>query len=48
MKMTGRGMSLPLDSFEIIRKDQGFVLGKSLKRPGFFRTMEFENYIFSE
>ena len=47
MKMTGRGMSLPLDSFEIIRKDQGFVLGKSPKRPGFFRTMEFENYIFS-
>ena len=32
MKMTGRGMSLPLDSFEIIRKDQGFVLGKSPKR----------------
>ena len=47
MKMTGRGMSLPLDSFEIIRKDQGFVLGKSPKRPGFFRTMEFEDYIFS-
>ena len=47
MKMTGRGMSLPLDSFEIIRKDQGFVLGKSPERPGFFRTMEFEDYIFS-
>ena len=47
MKMTGSGMSLPLDSFEIIRKDQGFVLGKSPKRPGFFRTMEFEDYIFS-
>ena len=46
MKMTGRGMSLPLNSFEIIRKDQGFVLGKSPKRPGFFRTMEFEGLYF--
>ena len=28
MKMTGRGMGLPLDSFEIVRKDSRFVLGK--------------------
>ena len=47
MKMTGRGMSLPLDSFEIVRKDARFVLGKSPEKPGFFRTMEFEDYIFS-
>ncbi|MGO4946650.1 4'-phosphopantetheinyl transferase family protein [Blautia sp. Sow4_E7] len=47
MKMTGRGMSLPLDSFEIVRTDTGFALGKSPEKPGFFRTMEFENYIFS-
>lgn len=47
MKMTGRGMSLPLDSFEIVRKDARFALGKSPEKPGFFRTMEFEDYIFS-
>lgn len=47
MKMTGRGMGLPLDSFEIVRKDARFVLGKSPEKPGFFRTMEFEDYIFS-
>lgn len=47
MKMTGRGMDLPLDSFEIVRKDARFVLGKSPEKPGFFRTMEFEDYIFS-
>ena len=39
-------MSLPLILSRSFRKDQGFVLGKSPKRPGFFRTMEFENYIF--
>ena len=47
MKMTGRGMSLPLDSFEIVRTDTGFALGKSPEKPGFFQTMEFEDYIFS-
>ena len=47
MKMTGRGMGLPLDSFEIVSKDARFVLGKSPEKPGFFRTMEFEDYIFS-
>ena len=29
MKMTGRGMSLPLDSFEVVPTEEGFVLGKS-------------------
>lgn len=47
MKMTGRGMSLPLDSFEIVSVDTGFTLGKSPEKPGFFQIMEFENYIFS-
>ena len=47
MKMTGRGMSLSLDSFEICREADGFVLGKSSEKRGFFKTMGFENYIFS-
>lgn len=47
MKMTGRGMSLALDSFEIIPAAGGFVLGKSPEKPGIFRTMEFKDYIFS-
>ena len=47
MKMTGRGMSLPLDSFEIIRKIRALFWENHRKGPGFFRTMEFENYIFS-
>ena len=47
MKMTGRGMSLPLDSFEVIPTADGFVLGKSPERPCFFQTMEFDGYIFS-
>ena len=29
MKMTGRGMRLPLDSFEVVPTAEGFVLGKS-------------------
>ena len=36
MKMTGRGMSLPLDSFEVVPTAEGFVLGKSSERPCFF------------
>ena len=47
MKKTGRGMSLSLDSFEICREADGFVLGKSSEKRGFFKTMGFENYIFS-
>lgn len=47
MKMTGRGMSLPLDSFEVVPTADGFVLGKSSERPCFFATMEFDGYIFS-
>lgn len=47
MKMTGRGMSLPLDSFEVVPTADGFVLGKSSERPCFFEAMEFDGYIFS-
>ena len=47
MKMTGRGMSLSLDSFEICREADGFALGKSSEKRGFFKTMGFEDYIFS-
>ena len=47
MKMTVRGMSLPLDSFEVVPTAEGFVLGKSSERPCFFETMEFDGYIFS-
>ena len=46
-EMTGRGMSLPLDSFEVVPTADGFVLGKSSERPCFFETMEFDGYIFS-
>ena len=35
--MTGRGMSLPLDSFEVVPTADGFVLGKSSERPCFLR-----------
>ncbi len=47
MKMTGKGMSLPLDSFEIVRTTEGFALGKSSEKPCFFKTMEFDGYMFS-
>lgn len=47
MKMTGKGMSLPLDSFEIIRITDGFALGKSPEKSCFFKTMEFDGYMFS-
>ena len=47
MKMTGKGMSLPLDSFEVVPEKQGFVLGKTSEKPCFFQTMEFDGYIFS-
>lgn len=47
MKMTGIVMSLPLDSFEILPTEDGFILGKSSGKRGYFKTMEFEGYIFS-
>lgn len=47
MKMTGRGMSLPLDSFEILPAANGFVLGNSPEKRCFFKTMEFADYVFS-
>lgn len=47
MKMTGRGMSIPLDSFEVVPAGNGFMLGKSLENPCIFQTMEFEGYMFS-
>ena len=47
MKMTGKGMSLSLDSFEIIRTETGFVLGKTPEKRCFFGTMEFDGYSFS-
>lgn len=47
MKMTGRGMSIPLDSFEVVPAGNGFVLGKSSEKPCIFQTMEFDGYIFS-
>lgn len=47
MKMTGKGMSLPLDSFEIVRTTDGFALGKSPEKPCFFKTMEFDGHMFA-
>lgn len=47
MKMTGQGMNLPLDAFEIIRTPDGFALGKASEKPCFFRTIEFAGYVFS-
>ncbi len=47
MKMTGRGMDIPLDSFEVVPTTDGFMLGESSERPCFFKTMEFDDYIFS-
>lgn len=47
MKMTGKGMSLPLDSFEIIPTADGFILGKTSEKHCFFQTVEFDSYIFS-
>ena len=47
MKMTGRGMSLALGAFEVVPTADGFILGKSQEKRGFFRTMEFDGYIFS-
>lgn len=46
MKMTGRGMNLPLDSFEVVPMTDGFMLGESAEKPCFFKTMEFDDYIF--
>lgn len=47
MKMTGQGLGLALDSFEILKTVNGFTLGKTLERQCFFRTLEFDGYIFS-
>ncbi len=47
MKMTGKGMSLPLDAFEIVCTTDGFVLGKSPEKPCFFKNLEFDGHIFS-
>ena len=47
MKMTGKGMSLALDAFEVLPAEEGFVLGKSSEKNCFFKTMEFDGYIFS-
>lgn len=47
MKMIGRGMSLALDAFEVVSAADGFILGKSPEKRCFFRTMEFDGYIFS-
>ena len=47
MKMTGKGMSLALDAFEVVPAADGFILGKSSEKRCFFRTMEFDGYIFS-
>ena len=47
MKMTGRGMSLSLDSFEVVPQGEGFILGKSVERGCFFKTAEFDSHIFS-
>ena len=40
-------MSLPLDSFEIIKTEKGFILGRSQEKHGFFKTIEFDEHIFS-
>lgn len=47
MKMTGLGMSLPLDSFEIVPTASGFAIGNASEKHCFFKTVEFEDYIFS-
>lgn len=47
MKMTGQGLSLALDSFEILKTVNGFSLGKTTERQCFFKTLEFDGYIFS-
>ena len=47
MKMTGQGLSLALDSFEILKTVNSFALGKTPERQCFFRTLEFDGYIFS-
>ena len=47
MKMTGQGLSLALDSFEILKTVNGFALRKTPERQCFFRTLEFDGYIFS-
>mgnify|MGYP004520747287 FL=1 len=47
MKMTGRGMKLLLDSFELLPAETGFILGKSPEKRCFFKTLQFDDYIFS-
>ena len=47
MKMTGKGMSLALGAFEVVPTADGFILGKSPENRCFFKTTEFDGYIFS-
>lgn len=47
LKMTGRGLSLPLDSFEVVPAEKGFVLEDASVQCGYFQTMEFNGHIFS-
>lgn len=47
MKMTGKGMRIPLNSFEIVRTEDEFILDKASGKQCFFKTIEFDNYIFS-
>lgn len=47
MKMTGQGISLSLDSFEIIQTTNGFTLGNLSQKHCVFKTVEFEDYVFS-
>ena len=47
MKMTGKGMRIPLNSFEIVRSENEFILGKASGKQCFFKTIEFEDYVFS-
>ncbi len=48
MKMTGRGMSLPLDSFEIIRKTQWFCSGEITGKTRLFMKRWNLRIIFSQ
>ena len=47
MKMTGKGMSIALDSFEIIPKENGYTWKGASPKPCFLKTMEFDSHVFS-